>query len=165
MACHQICERGDDNFFSYSLSPFILMLCCDTKIYSGFTQVSYCMQNIFLQLFARLQSRDINGMSPNPFTWRWQVFFLSKEKRTRNLLLAYVNVHISYEMMHRRNAYRVGTNWPWNKFLMRRFIKKGKSSIAIMDLWLKKSGLMICFHLLSCRWFYETFAPAKSETS
>ena len=23
-----------------------------------------------LELFARLQTRDINGMSPNPFTWR-----------------------------------------------------------------------------------------------
>ena len=41
-----------------------------TKIKSGFTQVAYCMENIFLKLFARSQSRDINGMSLNPFTWR-----------------------------------------------------------------------------------------------
>ena len=40
------------------------------KIQSGFTQVAYCMEKIFLKLFARSQSRDINGMSPNPFTWR-----------------------------------------------------------------------------------------------
>ena len=40
-----------------------------TKIWSGFTQAAYCMEKIFLELFARLQSRDINGMSPNPFTW------------------------------------------------------------------------------------------------
>ena len=34
------------------------------------------------ELFARLQTRDINGMSPNPFTWRWQ-FFLLAEKKTK----------------------------------------------------------------------------------
>ena len=29
------------------------------KIQSGFTQVAYCMEKIFLKLFARSQSRDI----------------------------------------------------------------------------------------------------------
>ena len=32
-------------------------------------QAAYCMEKIFLELFARSQSRDINGMSPNPFRW------------------------------------------------------------------------------------------------
>ena len=135
-----------------------------TKIYSGFNQVSYCMQKIFLQLFTRLQSIDMNGMSPNPFTWRWQLFFLAKEKRTRNFLFAYVNVHISYKMMHRRNAWRIGTNWPWNKFFGRCFNRKEKTPLLLWVCWLKKFGIMICFHLLSCRWFYETFALVKGET-
>ena len=107
-----------------------------TKIYSGFNQVSYCMQNISLQLFTRLQSRDMNGMSPNPLTWRWQVFFLAKKKKTRNLLFAYVKVHISYKMMHCRNAWRIGTNRPWNKFFGRRFNRKEK--IATMSLLAQK---------------------------
>ena len=33
-----------------------------------------------LELFARLQTRDINGMSPNPSTWRWQFFLLVEKK-------------------------------------------------------------------------------------
>ena len=35
-----------------------------------FPQVVYCMENTFFRLSARSQTRDINGMSLNPFTWR-----------------------------------------------------------------------------------------------
>ena len=34
----------------------------------------------FLELFARLQTIDINGMSPNPITWRWKFFLLAEKK-------------------------------------------------------------------------------------
>ena len=40
------------------------------KIKSGFTHVAYCIKKSFLELFARLQTKDISDMSPNPFTWR-----------------------------------------------------------------------------------------------
>ena len=45
--------------------------------------------------FARLQTRDINGMSPNPFTWRWQFFLLVEKKKKRYLLSAYVGMDFS----------------------------------------------------------------------
>ena len=37
----------------------------------------------FLELFARLQTRDINDMSPNPFTWRWKFFLLAEKKKKK----------------------------------------------------------------------------------
>lgn len=97
------------------------------------------MENIFLKLFAWLQSRDINGMSPNPFTWRWQVFFLAKEKRTWNLLFAYVNVHISYKMMHRTG---LETNSSWD-------VSRGKEKVPMLQwiCWVQKSGLIFFFHV------------------
>ena len=48
----------------------LLTLIPVTKILSGFTQVAYCMEKSVLVVFARLQTIDINGMSPNPITWR-----------------------------------------------------------------------------------------------
>ena len=45
-----------------------------------FPQVVYCKENIFFKLLGRLQTRDINGTSPNRFTWRWQFLFLVKKK-------------------------------------------------------------------------------------
>ena len=45
------------------------------KIKSGFTQVAYCIKKSFLELFARLQTKDINGMSPNPFSWRCSTYY------------------------------------------------------------------------------------------
>ena len=35
----------------------------------------------FLELFARLQTRDISDMPPNPFTWRWQFFLLAEKNK------------------------------------------------------------------------------------
>ena len=50
-----------------------------------FPQVVFIVWKIFVfKLLARLQTRDINGMSPNPFTWRWQLFFLA-EKREQEI--------------------------------------------------------------------------------
>ena len=49
----------------------------------------------FLELLARLQTRDINGLSPNPFTWRWQFFLLVEKKSRRYLLSAYVGMDFS----------------------------------------------------------------------
>ena len=56
------------------------------------------------ELFARLQTRDINGMSPNPFTWRWQFFLLVEKKSRRYLLSAYVGMDFSCKTMHSRDA-------------------------------------------------------------
>ena len=52
---------------------------CFCKIKMRGSQVAYCMRKSFLELFARLQSRDINDMSLNPFTWRWQFYWLKKK--------------------------------------------------------------------------------------
>ena len=52
---------------------------CFCKIKMRGSQVAYCMKKSFLELFARLQSRDINDMSLNPFTWRWQFYWLKKK--------------------------------------------------------------------------------------
>ena len=48
------------------------------------------MKKSFLELFTRLQTRDISDMSPNPFMWRWQFLLLAEKKNTRYLLSAYV---------------------------------------------------------------------------
>ena len=50
------------------------------------------MKKSFLELFTRLQTRDISDMSPNPFMWRWQFLLLAEKKNTRYLLSAYVGV-------------------------------------------------------------------------
>ena len=62
----------------YSL---ILMLCCDAYTFLVKQGVPSdedlewlypsCLlyKNSFLELFARLQTRDVNDMSPNPFSW------------------------------------------------------------------------------------------------
>ena len=59
----------------------ILMLCCDVFMFVVKQGVPTdedlewlypsCLLygKSFLELFARSQSRDLNGMSPNPFTW------------------------------------------------------------------------------------------------
>ena len=43
------------------------------------------MEKIFLELFARSQSRDINGMSPNPFRWWWQFFLVARKKKEHDI--------------------------------------------------------------------------------
>ena len=43
------------------------------------------MKKSFLEFFARLQSRDINDMSPNPFTWRLQFFLLAEKKKGQDI--------------------------------------------------------------------------------
>ena len=43
------------------------------------------MKKSFLELFARLQTRDISDMSPNRFTWRWQFFLLAEKKKTQDI--------------------------------------------------------------------------------
>ena len=100
--------------------PLILILCCNVVMF--FSQARsfqwrrfrvaspkllIVWKKIFFTLFARLKIRDISGM-----TWRWQLFFLA-EKRTRNLLFAYVDVHISCKMMHSRGAWCNSLNCPW----------------------------------------------------
>ena len=84
--------------------PLILMLCCDVFMFVVKQGVPSdkdlewlypsCLfyGKDFLKLFARSQSRDINGMSSNPFTRRWQFSLLAGKKRTRNPLLSYVGV-------------------------------------------------------------------------
>ena len=73
--------------------PLILMLCCDVFIFvvkrvpcDEDLEWPYpsClfMEKSFLELFARSQSRGINGRSPNPFTWRWQFVLLAETKKT-----------------------------------------------------------------------------------
>ena len=90
--------------------PLILMLCCDVFIF-GVKQGVPSNEDLewpypscllygkeVLKLFARSQSWDINGRSPNPFTRRWQFFLLARKKKQkekkRKLLVAYVGVYI-----------------------------------------------------------------------
>ena len=77
-------------------------------------------------------------------------FLLSRKKGTRNLLFAYVGVHISCKMIHSKDSWRNGTKWPWKKFLRRRFTRKGKSSIATTNLLAQKiwsnDFFKICYH-------------------
>ena len=100
--------------------PLILILCCNVVMFIVKQEVfsdedlewlhpSYllCGKKFFFKLFARLKIRGTNGI-----TWRWQLLFLV-EKRTRNLLFAYVDVHISCKMMHSRGAWCNGLNCPW----------------------------------------------------
>ena len=49
-----------------------------------FSECLYCMEKISLKLFARLQTRDVNSMSPNPFMWRRQFFFLAEKKNKKS---------------------------------------------------------------------------------
>ena len=74
----------------YSL---ILMLCCDVFTFAVKQVVPSdedlewlylsCLlyEKSFLELFARLQTRDISDMLPNPFTWRWQFFLLAEKNK------------------------------------------------------------------------------------
>ena len=54
------------------------------------------------------------------------------EKKTY-LLFAYVGAHFSCKIMHSRDAWCSGTNWPWNKLIRRCFMRKGKSSLATIN--------------------------------
>ena len=73
-------------------NPLILMLCCDVFMFLVKQVVpsdedlkwlypSCLLYEEFLQLFARLQTRDISDMPPNPFTWRWQFFLLAEKNK------------------------------------------------------------------------------------
>ena len=97
----------------YSL---ILMLRCDVFTFVVKQEVpndedvewlyTSCLfyEKSFLELFARLQTRDISDMSSNTFTWRWQFFLLAGKKSTRYLLFAYVGVGFSCKTMHSSDA-------------------------------------------------------------
>ena len=96
--------------------PLISLLSCDVFMCLGKQGVpsnedlerlypSFLLyEKYFLELFARLHTRDINGMSPNPFTWRWQFFLLVEKKSRRYLLSAYVGKDFSCKTMHNRDA-------------------------------------------------------------
>ena len=106
----------------------------------------------FFKLLARLQTRDVNGRSPNPFT---TIFLPSGKKRTRNLPFAYMGVHISCKMMHSRMHNTTARSGLETKFLRRCFMRKGNSPIATMNLLARKIWFNLFFvflHLLSCRW-------------
>ena len=79
--------------------PLILMLCCNVFIFVVKQGVpsdeglewpyQSCLlytKYTFFRLFARLQSRDINGMSPNLLTWRWQFFEFFDELALKQIL-------------------------------------------------------------------------------
>ena len=86
-------------------------------------------KRVFLELFARLQTRDISDMSPNPFTWWWQFFLLAESTRH---LSAYVGVDFSCKTVGMRNGMaQIGlkTNSSGDVLL-----EKGKSSIVAMNL-------------------------------
>ena len=84
--------------------PLILTLCCDVFMFVVKQGVPNdkdlewlypsCLLygKDFLKLFVRSQSRDINGMSPNSFMWRWQFLLLAGKNRIINSLFSYVGV-------------------------------------------------------------------------
>ena len=82
------------------------------------------MKKSFLEFFARLQTRDINNMSPNPFHGDDSFSYWLKKKKKKK----------KRKTIHCRDAHCNGTNWPGNKFTRRRFIRNGKSSVATMNL-------------------------------
>ena len=105
-----------------------------------FPKVFYYKENTFFKLLARLQTRDINGRSPNRLTWRWQFFFLVEKKkqeifRSRHV---YMGVYISCKLMHNRMHNAMARSGLETKFLRRRFIRKGNCSIATMNLLARK---------------------------
>ena len=63
------------------------------------TQVVYCMEKTFI----RLSALYISGRSLNPFTSDNKVSFWQK-KKNKNLLFAYVGVHISCKMIRMQNC-------------------------------------------------------------
>ena len=130
-----------------------------------FPQVVYWKKNVF-KLLARY-ARDINGRSPNPFTWRWQFFFLAKKKKEQEIFRSRIWAcifHVKWctvgciiqrhEVASKQNS--LG-NVSWGKEI---------APLLQWICWLEKSGLIffVFLHLLSCRWFYWTFASARGET-
>ena len=147
--------------------PLTLMLCCDVQIFvvkqgvpsdkdlewpypSCFLYAKY----IFFKLSARLKSKDINGMSPNLLTWRWQFFFLAEIKE-QEIFCSHMWTfiyRIKWCTVRMHNALtRTGLEKNSSGDVS---LRKEKAPLLLWVCWFKKSGLMICFHLLSCRWFY-----------
>ena len=136
-----------------------------TKIYNGFTQVAYCMQNIFysFSLDCKVEiwmvCHQIRLRCNDKFS-----FWLKKKEHEIFCSRMWTCIYrIKWCTVGMHNALaRTGleTNSSWDVLL-----RKEKAPLLQWICWLKKSGIMICFHLLSCRWLYETFASAKSETS
>ena len=116
------------------------------------------------KLFVRLQSRDINGMSPNLLKWRWQFFFLAEKKKNKKssvrMWTCIYRIQWCTVRMHNALA-RTGLETNSSGDIS---LRKEKAPLLLWVYWLKKSSLMICFHLLSCRCVYETFALVKGKT-
>ena len=79
------------------------------------------------------------------------IFVPGKKKRARNLPFAYMGVHISCKMMHSRMHNAMARSGLETKFLRRRFMRKGNSSIATMNLlarkiWSNFFYFYICYH-------------------
>ena len=94
---------------------------------------------IFLELFVRLQTRDINGISPNPFTWWWQ-FFLVARKKKKNMTSS---VRVCGCAFFVPNDAQKGCIMQWHKLATINLLAQIKCSV-----------LIIFLHSLSCRWFY-----------
>ena len=115
------------------------------------------MKKSFLEFFARLQTRDINNMSPNPFHGDDSFSYWLKKKKKKKKK--------KRKTIHCRDAQCNGTNWPGNKFLRRRFIRNGKSSVATMNV----LAQIICSDLF---FFFcdeesspsDAFTPKKRKT-
>ena len=79
------------------------------------------------------------------------IFVPGNKKRARNLPFAYMGVHISCKMMHSRMHNAMARSGLETKFLRRRFMRKGNSSIATMNLLVRKIWsnffcFYICYH-------------------
>ena len=85
--------------------------------------------------FRSIATRDIDHMWPNPFIWRW-LGLKKKKEEEQDIFCSRM-----WAWIFRVKRCTVGmryplaqTQWPWNKFIRRRLIRKGKSSIANMNL-------------------------------
>ena len=81
-----------------------------------------------------MQTGDINGLSPNPFTWRWQFFLLvgKKENKTSSVRVCGCAFFVL-------NDAQLGCIMQWHQLALKqihqkRIIREGISSIATYQL-------------------------------
>ena len=79
--------------FSFSVNVFF------------FIQIVYCKEKTFFQAFRSIANKSCKWYVTNSVYVAIAIFVPGRKKRTRNLLFAYVGVHISCKMMHIKDAY------------------------------------------------------------
>ena len=106
----------------------------------------------FFKLLARLETRDINGRSPNPFTWRWQLFFLAKKKKEQEIFRSRI-----WACIFHVKWCTVGCIIQWHEVASKPNslgdVSRGKEIATLLPwiCWLEKSDLIffyfyICYH-------------------